>query len=171
MQQTYTNDYLKIRDEYTHARKRMFWCLLAGLGAMIVAAAIKNYLWDHWMMQAMMILVFIPGFIMVFRMLLIEDKLAKLTPKKDYLEFQENEKQYKNLCNLFYILSLISAFTALIVLIISAMHDYGWINFQVENFTLIVLFTGLSALTSLSSFKYVVALRKQYLKIKEKEPR
>jgi len=168
-QQVYTEEYLKVRDEVNHARKIM-WLTFGGVFlGMLVLAVIKSRLWDNVAIDLIAYSFAIPSFYVLYRWVKADVTLEKMLPKKDYLQIQTNDKQFKKVKWIFGIFGIASGIVAFGVLITNFLYENQWIQFHVINYELVILMSLLSLMGNLGALQFVFALREQYLKVKEKE--
>lgn len=165
----YSDEYTKAKNEAKCFKRLMIKSFIGLSTVIMLLAVVYQFVWNHVTVQVIAISLLIAETYIFIRYLKASDKLQKLTPKKDYLLLQTDEKQYKKVKIFFTMTTLCSLLFLVAILVIHVLYDNQWIQFHFVNYILLIFLSLLSSMGNLGALQFVYAMREQYLKVKEKE--
>ena len=167
MENQFSEEYLKLEIQHHHLHKKTTLSMIIMTISIFVFAGLITSVWDHWLIDVFAYSSSIPFFIYFIKTLIIEEKMKKMVPKREYIDIQENEKHFKRIIKLFEALIATSLISFIVLGVISFLHNHEWISYRVENWEPIAIFAILSFLGFVTAWNYAHHLRKQYLRVKK----
>ncbi|GEM_PF-1544286 len=154
--------------------KATLFSFIGWIVLMILISVIKTYVTDLSDLLGYIIgfVACVPTLLLTYKLLMIEDRISKIKPIREYLPIQEDEKIYKSFKKWFLVFFVISVLSMGYIVVMMFIDDitgaehvlYGsWSNLAV------MVITTLSLLGTGTALFYAQELRKEYIKIKSNE--